>query len=50
LIERPLYNAGQPSRCEGLLRIAVPPFSAGTWLTLTDPKQTLQVTTLLTAG
>jgi hypothetical protein len=39
LIERPLYNAGQPSRCEGLLRIVVLPFSAGAWLTLTDPLQ-----------
>jgi len=35
--ERPLYNAGQPSRFEGLLRIVVPPFSARAWLTLIDP-------------
>ena len=28
LIERPLYNSRQPSTCEVLLRIVVPPFSA----------------------
>ena len=39
--ERPLYNAGQPSRCEGPLRSVVQPFSAGAWLTLTDPMQTI---------
>ena len=37
LIERPLYNSGQPSRCQGPLQIVVPPFSGGAWLTLTDP-------------
>ena len=42
LIERPLYNAGQPSRCEGLLRIVVPPFSAGASLTLTDPFRSVE--------
>jgi len=37
--ERLLHNARQPSMHEGLLRIVVPPFSAGTWLTLLDPEQ-----------
>lgn len=40
LIQRPLYTAGQPSRCEGLPRIVVPPFRAGAQLTLTDPLPT----------
>jgi hypothetical protein len=35
------YNAGQPSRCEGLLGIVVPPFSTGAWLTLNDPLLTV---------
>ena len=37
LTQQPPYNGGPPSRCEGLLRIVVPPFSAGNRGTVDDP-------------
>ena len=39
LVERQQHNAGQPSRCERLLRIVVPPVGARARLTLTDPER-----------
>ncbi len=39
LIQRPLYNAWQPSRCEGPLSIVEPPLSTDERMSANDPKE-----------